>query len=81
MLFTLFLAGCNHDGSLCKSLEQQLVSAPDLAACEVILDQRMAMETALWPVYQGICMPAGPVLSQRSFPAWWPDRPVLQASR
>lgn len=79
-LFTILIAGCSHDASLCEALERSTIAARDLAACEVVLDAHLMSEGAEWPVYQGICL-AGEAPALAVLPDWWPAENLYIASR
>lgn len=73
-LFVLLIAGCAETASPCSPLVEREVAVPDIAACERLLDDAMARQTAPWPEYRGICLPALPSAKR---PDWAPSRPVV----
>ncbi|MEO0386276.1 MAG: hypothetical protein AAF281_01930 [Pseudomonadota bacterium] len=54
-VFFILIAGCDHDGANCETLDQVRFETASMAACEAELDRRLIAQTAMWPVFTGRC--------------------------
>ncbi|MEM1267845.1 MAG: hypothetical protein AAGI50_17700 [Pseudomonadota bacterium] len=55
--FIILIAGCDHNGAVCAPLTEERVEVASLAECEALIDGHLAIQTAPWPVYTGLCQP------------------------
>ena len=69
-VFIGFLAGCAHDATDCVALHRVEIRAESQAACEVVIDEMMARETAEFPEYLGLCRRQD-LLAGDPLPVWW----------
>ncbi len=78
LVFTMILAGCGDGAAECTVLERQAVTVSDLAACEVILENRMIDAPEEWPVISGLCVPGTDIVG---LPDGWRVADLVVAGR